>query len=320
MQTKEFPSMTVLRILVVCVSVSTCAEPQADPVAQGDTPLHDLVHALVDLRPERSFDHPLSLEAAADLVEAAFRAAGVSPQRQSYEVQGTIVHNISVLLGDPKAARFIVGAHYDSVRGSPGADDNASGVAVLVELARRLRNDDLPASVELVAYTLEEPPFFRTPQMGSARHAARLLESGVPILGMLALDCLGLFSDEPDSQRMPPGLPANPAFSRGNFLAVVGRPEDSPLANKLVQALGDTVGPVFHPFLMPPSVEGVDFSDHLNFWPLGVPAVMVTDTAFLRNAHYHTADDRAADLDMAKLEQIAAQLATAVRGVVRDGL
>ncbi len=303
---------------VVLLSAFACATELSAITSPGDAAnarrLPELVHRLTSLQPERSFENPESLDAAAAIIENDFRQSGFEPTRQTFDVKGVSVHNISALIGRPEDRRLIVGAHYDSVAESPGADDNASGVAVLLELARRMqpRQQQLGFAVEFVAFTLEEPPFFRSEQMGSALHVRRLQEQRVSIVGMISIESVGFFSNSPGSQTLPPGFPSQPGLDTGNFLAVVGRPADTGLLEAVVSGSGTAPLLPLLPFVVPRTLEGADFSDHLNYWNAGIPAIMITDTASLRNPNYHTALDLPRDLSFEKMEDLISILEQAL--------
>jgi Zn-dependent M28 family amino/carboxypeptidase len=214
----------------------------------------------------------------------------------------------------------VIGAHYDShgdaIGGSkhprghtpethtPGADDNASGVAGLLELARLLGRSAQSRTIELVAYTLEEPPHFRTEHMGSAWHARSLRAANRDVELMLSLEMIGYFSDEPGSQGYPFPAMSHLYSDRGNFIAIVGKMSDFG-ATRRVKALmaGATSLPV-HSINAPPLLQGVDFSDHLSYWLEGFPALMVTDTSFMRNHHYHQASDTYEKLDYRRMAMV----------------
>ncbi|HSX58786.1 MAG TPA: M28 family peptidase [Tahibacter sp.] len=272
----------------------------------------------VDLFP-RSYDQPERIEAAARYVERTFADAGVATESQAVEVDGMTYRNVIARFGPREGPLLVIGAHYDShadvARGvgeagfspqthTPGADDNASGVAVLLELARLLATHPPPRPVELVAYTLEEPPHFRSSDMGSARHAHALREAGRDIELMLSLETLGHFDDAPGSQAYP--IPAMRWLygDRADFIAVVGRLGGF-AATRRVKAslLGASDLPV-RSINAPALLPGIDFSDHLSYWDEGFPALMITDTAFLRSANYHGAGDTAEKLDYARMAKI----------------
>lgn len=228
---------------------------------------------------------------------------------QAVPLVGGPYKNIIARYGPQQGPRIIIGAHYDAAvamegeqtRWTPGADDNASGVAGLLELARLLGQQAPTASVELVAYASEEPPFFRSDEMGSAVHAASLTR---PVQLMVALEMIGFYDDAPDSQRYPiAGL--NWLYpGRGNFIAVVGRMQDISAVRQVKAGLLSAKTLPVYSINAPSFVPGIDFSDHLNYWQRGIPAVMITDTAFFRNTEYHLKGDTADRLDYERMAQV----------------
>ncbi len=282
--------------------------------------------------PGRSFDQPAQLQKAADYIYAQLQAMGAAPTRQTVLVNGPAHYeNIVLRLGPAKgqpgadAPLLVIGAHYDAVRTNgaaegalptahshtPGADDNASGVAGLLELARLLIAHPPTQPVELVAYTLEEPPQFRTQHMGSFVHASQLAKAGTPLRMMLSLEMIGYFDDTPGSQHYPvPGM-AVIYPDRGNFLALIGRLRhfaEAREANARMLA-GAQLDPANTPALAiralnaPTFVRGIDYSDHQNYWAFGYPALMVTDTSFMRNPLYHRSTDTWDRLDYQRMAQ-----------------
>ncbi|MEN5179711.1 M20/M25/M40 family metallo-hydrolase [Comamonas testosteroni] len=300
------------------------------------------VRALSENFPGRSFDQPAQLDLASNYIHAQLQALGAAPSRQPVRVDGQAhYNNIVVRLGPKKgeaggdAPLLVIGAHYDTVRTNgvaadsapdahshtPGADDNASGVAGLLELARLLVAHPPRQPVELVAYTLEEPPQFRTPQMGSYQHAAALANARQPLRMMLSLEMIGYFDDRPASQHYPvPGMTAIYP-SAGNFLALIGQlghfaatreTYAQMLGGAQIDAAGTAPLPV-RALSAPASLRGIDYSDHQNYWRLGYPALMVTDTSFMRNPHYHRSTDTWDKLDYRRIAQaVNAVLAVAL--------
>lgn len=262
----------------------------------------------VDLHP-RAAGPSGRLDAAADYVADALRASGAVVRVQEFAVGQARHRNLVARFGPADGAPLVIGTHYDSHDGgegdaTPGADDNASGVAGLLELARLLARDPPPRPVELVAYTLEEPPYFRSADMGSAVHAQSLRAAGREPRLMLALEMIGTFSDEPGSQRYPvPGMPLVYG-DRGDFIAVVGRLERFGLTREVKAAVAGASALRVQSINAPTALQGIDFSDHLSYWALGMPALMVTDTAFLRNRHYHEAGDSWEKLDYRRMAQV----------------
>lgn len=246
------------------------------------------------------------LNVAADYIKAEFAKTGGRVSEQVFGGERCAYRNIIVRFGPEKGPRVVVGAHYDTVEETLGADDNASGVAGLIELARLLDGKPLKQTVELVAYTLEEPPFFRSENMGSSHHAAALRQEGVEVTGMLALEMIGRFNDAAWSQKFPMPLLYLYYPTRGNFVAVVGN-LDWPQRKLIRQVRAAMRGATPLPVESTSSsilVTGVDFSDHLNFWKQGYPAAMITDTAFCRTRDYHTMADTPDKLDYSRMSMV----------------
>ena len=241
-------------------------------------------------------------------VSGEFERAKGRVAEQPFDVGGRTYRNVSALFGPETGERIIVGAHYDTAGALPGADDNASGVAGLLELARVLGDADLLVQVELVAFTLEEPPFFRSEYMGSSVHARSLERQEVKVRVMFSLEMIGCFTDAPDSQDYPVSILKAFYPSRGNFIAVVGRLGQASIGRRVKRAMRGASPLPVRSINAPRSIPGVDFSDHLNYWNAGYDAVMITDTAFYRNPNYHTARDTHDTLDYERMAMV-------VRGV-----
>jgi hypothetical protein len=275
------------------------SRPKSDPEALR----RDLV-TLVERFPQRSAANPAILEEAARWLEVSLREAGARTASQPFVVDGRTYRNVIARLGPESGARLVIGAHYDAALDLPGADDDASGVAGLLAIARALGETPPSRPVELVAFCLEEPPHFATDDMGSVHHARALKEAGVEVEAMISLEMIGYFDDRPGSQRFPlPGL-ERIYPTTGNFVALVGDLGSRPLLARVKAAFrGGTDLPV-ESIAAPRSVTGVDWSDHRSYWAVGYPAIMVTDTSFLRNARYHTADDLPDSLDYVRMAKI----------------
>lgn len=243
------------------------------------------------------------LAETADYIEKSMIESGLRVERQWYAVDGKNFCNI-IAKHDGVGPMVVVGAHYDAGEKTPGADDNASGVAGILELARIVAKGKPENKIELVAYCLEEPPFFRTQHMGSYVHARRLADSGEMISGMVALEMIGYFSDAENSQKYPIPVLDWIYPSKGDFVAVVGDIQSTGFLRKIKRKMkmGSNV-PVWS-ISSPGILPGIDFSDHLNYWEFGWPAVMVTDTAFYRNPNYHTPADTYATLDFNKMAKV----------------
>lgn len=224
--------------------------------------------------------------------------------------------NVLATLGPETPERIVIGAHDDTAGDQPGADDDASGVAALLELARLLAAAPPPMRVELAAYTLEEPPAFGTAQMGSAVHARALAERGAKVRLMIAVEMIGSFSDAEESQHYPAVVGwFHP--STANFIAVVGQWGQGAAVEEVEAGLRTGGAVPVETLTAPTFVTGVDFSDHRSFWAHGYPAVMVTDTSFFRNGRYHTAGDRADTLDYDRMAEVVKGLHCAVQAIAR---
>ncbi|MDF1812277.1 MAG: M28 family peptidase [Verrucomicrobiales bacterium] len=250
----------------------------------------------------RNAAHIGNMNRTADYIKSEFEKAGTGRiTEQWYETGSYRYRNVSLLLGDPEKQRIVIGAHYDAFGRFPAADDNASGVAGLIELAKLIAANPVDVTVELVGYPLEEPPYFGTSQMGSWQHVAHLQKSGVACRFMVSLEMIGYFSDQPGSQDYPHDLLHLFYPDKGNFITVVGNTENRVLIKQFKAGMkGATKLPVYS-VCGPAMIPGIDFSDHRNYWQAGIPAVMVTDTAFYRNKAYHTAGDVADKLDFEKM-------------------
>ena len=270
-----------------------------------------------------------ALQRAAEYIETEFRTCGYSPSRQTYEVSRLPVSNIEVTLaGTVKPAdaplhastadgMIVLGAHYDTVADCPGANDNGTGIAALLELARRFARRRLSRTIRFVAFVNEEPPFFQTAQMGSAVYAEAARARGDHILGMLALETMGYFSEEPGSQEYPVEEMRGRHGDVGNFIGFVSNEESRDLLAAAARAFTQGRKVPLQAAAMPAELPGAGWSDHWSFWQAGYPAMMVTDTAPWRYPWYHTAQDTPDKIDYERLadvvdglEQVTMALAT----------
>lgn len=292
--------------------VSAKARPTHLPPVVEAARLEDHVQKLsVDFSP-RDADHPDNLDRAAVYIREEFTRAGGIVSEQPYLVNGKTYRNIIAQFGPDIDDRIVVGAHYDTAGPLPGADDNASGVAGLIELAALLPKAQLNSRVELVAFTLEEPPYFRTEQMGSAIHATSLQKQNSRVKAMFSLEMIGYFSDSAKSQHFPAGILSTFYPSEGNFIAVTGRLREGLLVRRIKTAmLRGSALPVYS-INAPTLITGIDFSDQLNYWKAGFPAVMVTDTAFYRNPNYHSLRDTPEKLDYQRMALVVEGVYAAV--------
>jgi hypothetical protein len=268
----------------------------------------------IDFAP-RNYKRIWNLDKCADYISGHFTQAGGRVVEQTYSLptyaKGTY-RNVVATFGPEDGPLIVVGGHYDAFQDVPGADDNGSAVAGLIELAYLLGKADLQQRVELVAFTLEEPPFFRTGNMGSARYAYGLKKNGTEVEAMICLEMIGYFSDEPGSQDFPSYLLKWFYPDCGNFIALIGLNEYRGLHRKVKGAMRGATDLPVHAMCAAKGTPGIDFSDHRNFWIQGYPAIMVTDTAFLRNRRYHAAGDTADRLDYDRMSKVVAGVYEAV--------
>ena len=231
---------------------------------------------------------------------------------QEFTVEGKKYVNVIGRFHKEKTKQIIIGAHYDAVQGTPGADDNASGVAALIELAYLIGKSDLDKGIELVAYSLEEPPFFGTDMMGSVFHAARI-EHSRQIDGVIVLEMIGYYDERWRSQSYPMALLNILYPNRGNYIGIVGRTDQREFTKRVKMGMkGATDIPVYS-INAPEFIPGVDFSDHRNYWARGFNALMITDTAFYRNKAYHKADDTAERLDYYRMSKVVVSIFEAIK-------
>jgi len=290
----------------------------APPLDAGQIALREVlkthVQKLAGEIGQRNVEHHAQLIAAADFIEQSFSAAGFSPRREGYEVDGKRCDNIEVEIARNGPGVVVVGAHYDSVLGSPGANDNASGVAALLALASRFAGKPSARTLRFVAFANEEPGYFQSEQMGSAVYASRCKARGDKIAAMISLETIGYFSDSPGSQKYPiAGLGAIYP-SRGNFIAFVGNVSSRALVRQAIGRFRQQATLPSEGAALPSNVPGVGWSDHWAFWEHGYPAIMVTDTAPFRYPHYHERSDTPDKLDYDAM----ARLISGLENVIRD--
>jgi Zn-dependent M28 family amino/carboxypeptidase len=275
--------------------------------------LRDHVRVLALDIGERHTGRPQALAAAARYIEGALELVGHEVRRQGYEADGIECLNLEVEHrgGDRASEIVLVGAHYDTVAGSPGADDNASGVAAMIEIARLLSGRRLQRTVRCVAFVNEEPPFFYSREMGSAVYARAARARSDDIKTMLSLEMLGYYSSRPRSQRYPPLLRYFYP-DRGNFIAFVSNLRSRRALAQVHDAFRSQCTFPSARLASPAIVPGISWSDQLSFWRAGYAAVMVTDTALYRYPHYHCSTDTPEKLDFAAMARVTIGLADAV--------
>ena len=276
------------------------------------------VNALCSYPAGRNYIEKKGLAAARDYIAGQFESAGYQVEFQEYQLAGEDYANIEVTRfgGAYPDEIIVVGAHYDAVIGAPGANDNGSGVAALLELADQFKEAELPRSIRFVAFVNEEPPHFMTGTMGSdfyARHAASQKDK---IIAMYSLETIGYFVDDAGSQHYPPPF----SFfypSQGNFIAFVCNLRSRSLVTLSIRAFRAHATFPSEGIAAPAFIPGVNWSDHWSFWKQGYPAVMITDTALYRYPYYHTARDTPDKVDYDRMVHVIRGLAKMLEDLLR---
>lgn len=252
----------------------------------------------------RNYIHYQNLQEAADFIQKSFEEIGYSVESMPYEIDGKVFKNIIAEKSgnNTESGILLIGAHYDSCF-NPGADDNASGIAGLIELARLLKDVPLTHTLRFAAFVNEEPPFFLTNQMGSTVYAEHVKSKGEPLHAAIILEMLGFYSEKLFSQRYLPLLgPFYP--NRANFITIVGNFPSRKIVKGLYKGFKASSAFPVERIVAPSYIPGIYFSDHWSFWKAGYPAVMITDTAYLRNPHYHSATDLPDTIDYPRLAKV----------------
>lgn len=276
------------------------------------------VDRLAGLIGPRVYEKPKSIEAAMGYIRGQWAQMQQEIVEEPFDALGVTAKNLIVeRQGHSQASEIILlGAHYDTVSTTPGADDNASAVAVLLEVSRLLKDHTAKRTARYVAFACEEPPYFNLDSMGSQHHARMARKRGENIIGMLCLEMVGYFSDEPGSQKIPRTIPKAIRWlfpSRGNFLAAVGNLASWKLAYRFRFGFkrGTRLG--LFSICLPEKVGEIRLSDNSSFWDQGYPALMLTDTSFLRNPHYHQPTDTPETLDYARMTEVTLGVAAAMK-------
>ena len=272
--------------------------------------LRSTVNDLTRLGPNRNYLDTEALNSVVSYLGKRFSAYGLRSEVQTFKVDGREYSNLIATLNADGPTRIIVGAHYDVYDDQPGADDNASGVAALLEVARLMNSYAAQSNYrfDFVAYTLEEPPYFDSENMGSYIHAKSMSDQRIKVRAMISLEMPGYFTDKENSQKYP--FPLKYFYpKKGNFIAVVGNCKSKRLVKNLKRSLSKTSLPVSSLSAPKSLITGVGYSDHSSYWKFGYKAVMVTDTSSYRNPNYHKATDTIETLDFEKMKEV-------VKGIV----
>ncbi|MGQ0666248.1 MAG: M28 family peptidase [Nitrospiraceae bacterium] len=292
-----------------------------EPQRKLEAELRAYVQDLAGTIGERNLFHHKQLVAAADYIRAALGRSGYRVKRHQYQVSGNMCENLDVEIpGKDHSDRIVlIGAHYDSVQGSPGANDNATGVAAILALARAFARMQPSHTIRFVAFTNEEPPLFQSRHMGSRIYARQSHERGENIVLMLSLETIGYYSDEPGSQAYP--FPFSFFYPlTANFIAFVSNMENAPWVKRLLEAFRRHAEFPSEGGALWEWIPGVAWSDHWSFWKEGYPAVMITDTAPNRYPHYHTAADTPDKVDFSRMARVVSGLERVIADVANPAI
>ena len=260
---------------------------------------------------------PKQYGAARDYVEAELARSGRAVKRHAYEVYKEQCHNLEIeIRGSSRPAEIVVvGAHYDSVAGCPGANDNSSGAAALLVLANAFTNATAARTLRFVAFANEEPPFFQAPEMGSLVYAQACRQRRENIVAMVSLETVGYYTDEPRTQKYP--FPLGAFYpSRGNFVGFVGNTASKRLVRDAIATFRKSCRFPSEGAALPGGMPGVGWSDHWAFWQAGYPAIMITDTAPFRYPHYHLATDTPDKIVFDRMARVVVGLQTVIQQLV----
>jgi Peptidase family M28 len=277
--------------------------------------LHADVQKLAGEIGERNMWHYPQLNAAADFIENSFSRAGLHPRRDSYELRGQACHNIEAEISGTRREIVLIGAHYDSVFSSPGANDNGSGVAAMLALARRFAGRKTERTLRFVAFVNEEPPYFLSGEMGSLVYARRCKERGDKISAMISLETIGYFSDAPDSQVYPSRALGAFYPKVGNFIGFVSNVHSRTLLRRVIALFREHAKIPSEGAALPWFIPGVSWSDQWSFWRNGYLGIMVTDTAPFRYPYYHSANDTPDKLDYDRFTLVVSGMQKVIEGL-----
>jgi len=291
----------------------------------GVTSIHDRYSDMVRIKNDltiitkteksRNYQNPETLNSVALYIFNELSKSCDTVYFQTYLVNGIEYKNVIGSIGRNRIEKIVIGAHYDVAGEQEGADDNASGVVGVLELARLLSKEPLKYQIEFVAYTLEEPPFFGGNEMGSYIHAKSIFDKGEKIKGMICLEMIGYFNDYPKSQDYPVGFLKLFYGDKGNYITVVQKFGNGAFGRQVKRLMKRQDLINTKSFKGPASLQGVDFSDHRNYWKFNYSAVMISNTAFYRNENYHENTDKLETLDLNRMGLVIDELYMTVKKI-----
>jgi len=293
---KTFLKISLIAILLMLIifalqNYPASSDPKSLPRIADTTRIRTNLEAIINTSNSRNYLNVEVLDSIADFIKLEFSKSSKRVSVQKFEAANRFYCNIIASFGPEAGERIIVGAHYDVCGDQDGADDNASGVAGLLELSQLLNSADLKYRIDLVAYSLEEPPFFGTEQMGSYIHAKSLHDTKIPVKGMVSLEMIGYFSNEENSQDYPLGFLKWFYGSKGNYITIVQKSIQGDFSKQFKELAFEKNSLLTKSFRAPSFFGGIDLSDQRNYWKFGYSAVMITNTSFYRNSNYHQKGD-----------------------------
>lgn len=295
--------ITLIILILGFVNSSCVADRESERFSDTIRIENDL-RIITKSKESRNYKNVETLNFIAQYIFNEFSKTCDTVYYQTFFVNGLKYKNVIGSIGLDKKEKIVIGAHYDVAGNQEGADDNASGVVGLLELSRLISKDSLKHCIDFVAYTLEEPPFFRTEKMGSHIHAKSLYDKGEVIKGMICLEMIGYFTDNKKSQDYPIGLLRLFYGGKGDFITVVQKFGNGRFGRQIKRKMKKHRLVKTKSFKGPAKLYGIDFSDHLNYWKYGYSAVMITDTAFYRNKNYHQNTDKMETLDLNRMSLV----------------
>ena len=305
---KKFLKYTLLIILILILvfvfqNYPVSSDAKDLPRLADTSHVRNSLELITATAAARSYQNTEVLDTVAERIRQEFLKSSGRVSFQTYKVEEKEYRNVIASFGPLDGKRIIVGAHYDVCGDQAGADDNASGVAALLELANLLKDKSLKYRVDLVAYTLEEPPYFNTEQMGSYIHAKSLHDAKIPVKGMISIEMIGYYSEDENSQDYPVGAMKWIYGNKGDYVTVVQKSFCGSFAKQFKKLSFKNNSLPTKAFRAPSFFGGINLSDHKNYWKFGYSAVMVTNTAFFRNHNYHEPTDKLATLNIPKMAQ-----------------
>jgi Peptidase family M28 len=297
-------------------SYSGPQEPLTEKERRIKAALYDDVDSLTEKIGEGNLWHYDALQKRAEYIKQRFRNCGYAPESQYYSVEGDKVENISAELKGKNNEILVVGAHYDSVVGTKGANDNGTGVAAVLTLACTLSHTAPAKTIRFVAFVNEEPPFFQTKNMGSLVYAKQCKERKENIVGMISLETMGFYTNKKNSQSYP--FPLNYSYpSEGNFIGFAGNNPSSKFLKSAITSFRKNARFPSEGGIIPSIIPGVGWSDHWSFWQEGYPAIMITDTALFRYPFYHKAGDTIDKISFDPYARVVEGLSTVLLGLAK---